>query len=126
MSKSDIADMVEADMKMTGMLLYLLGKDNPKDYILLFAIKTFRYMTKFVHKDKLKGMFGLADEDIDPMLKRLKDDGLIVVNGTGHLEPTPYGDKEFHRIRGHVAMVMANIKDRKPVNEWTNIRRLTK
>lgn len=114
--------MAENDIRSMAILLSIMGEPHPEDYVIMFALKTMKYLMRILHRDKVKMMFQMTDEDLDPILERLKEAGIINILRDGYLEINQDGQRKYHAIRGYISVIMENVRENRPVTEWKTSR----
>lgn len=119
-SRSSRIDKARPYLHMIAQLLYIIDQPEPKDYVLLAAVKYFRNITGYAKAETIMHLFSIPEKEFNKMIKRMCDKEWIFLEGE-YINVSGSGDKKLDAAMGWVSYAIYNIKERIPAEKWSKL-----
>lgn len=107
-------------LHMLAQLLYILDQPEPRDYIILMAVKYARNMYDYAKMELIRTILSISEEDFYESIERMREKGWVAVQGE-YIKEYGAGDKKLDEATGWVSYALHNIQERKPLDEWMKV-----
>ena len=112
-------------LQMIGQLLYILEQPEPKDYVLLSAIKYFKYLLTYAKAETIQHLLSMPQNEFDKRIERMRKKGWVSVEGE-YINVAGVGDKELDAAMGWISYALYNIQERIPLEKWSKLMKRSK
>lgn len=109
--------MALTDLKSLAVGMYVSKQPDVQCHLILLAIKTWTYLSKYTTMAVLRALFNMTNEELEPHIRKLVNKGWIVRNDQGYLQVTKSGDPEYRRIKMKIASYLNEIEKAKRTKE---------
>jgi len=107
-------------LQMIAHLLYIMDQPEPKDYLILAAVKYFKHISAYAKAETVRHLFSIPEKEFNKRVERMREKGWIAVEGE-YINVALYGEKQLDAISGWISYALYNIQERNPLEEWSKL-----
>jgi len=107
-------------LQLIALLLYIMDQEEPKDYLILSAVKYFKNITGYAKAETIRHLFSIPEKEFYERVDRMRKKGWVAMEGE-YINTSRSGDGKIDEIIGWMSLAMYNIQERNPLEEWSRL-----